>query len=113
MAKTIKEKIEKLEVEGWEYDDKFTMPTGKGSTLVQMMALKKGNEYRRIENGKILVAKPIMSEEDYNDMQEAEKAWGGKRSGAGRPSTGRSKKIIYVTDEEYTEVKKLIDKLRE
>ncbi len=39
-------------------------------------------------------------------------SWGGKRSGAGRPSTGRSKKIIYVTDEEYTEVKKLIDKLR-
>ena len=40
-------------------------------------------------------------------------SWGGKRSGAGRPSTGRSKKQIYVTDEEYTEIKKLIDKLRE
>ena len=38
--------------------------------------------------------------------------WGGKREGAGRPTTGRKKKQIYVTDAEYAEVKKLIDKLR-
>lgn len=39
--------------------------------------------------------------------------WGGKREGAGRPATGRKKRNIYVSDEEYEEIKKLIEKLRE
>lgn len=39
--------------------------------------------------------------------------WGGKREGAGRPSTGRKKRQIYVTDEEYEQVQALINKLRE
>lgn len=38
--------------------------------------------------------------------------WGGKREGAGRPSTGRSMKSIYVTDEELTKVKEYLVKLR-
>jgi hypothetical protein len=37
---------------------------------------------------------------------------GGKREGAGRPSTGRKKQNIYVTDEELIEIKKLIEKMR-
>jgi hypothetical protein len=38
--------------------------------------------------------------------------WGGKREGSGRPSTGRSKKVLYITDEEYAKVKELIEELR-
>jgi hypothetical protein len=38
--------------------------------------------------------------------------WGGKRKGSGRPSTGRSKKVLYITDEEYIKVKQLIEQLR-
>lgn len=53
------------------------------------------------------------TDREYIVWDDYKPSWGGKRSGAGRPSTGRSKRIIYVTDEEYTEIKKLIDKLRE
>ena len=38
--------------------------------------------------------------------------WGGRREGSGRPSTGRKKHILYITEEEHVEVKKLIDTLR-
>lgn len=38
---------------------------------------------------------------------------GGKREGAGRPATGRKKHQVYVTDEEFEQVKSLIDKLRQ
>lgn len=38
--------------------------------------------------------------------------WGGKREGSGRPSTGRSKHQVYVTDEEFEKVKQLIEELR-
>lgn len=41
------------------------------------------------------------------------KGWGGKREKSGRPSTGRKKQQIYVTNEELTEVRKLIEKMRE
>ncbi len=37
---------------------------------------------------------------------------GGKREGAGRPSTGRKKHQIYVTDEEYELIKGFIENLR-
>jgi hypothetical protein len=40
------------------------------------------------------------------------KWWGGKREGAGRPSTGRKRRQYYVTDEEDAQIKKLIDQLR-
>ena len=39
--------------------------------------------------------------------------WGGKREGAGRPSTGRKRKFFYVTDKEAEEIKKLLKQLRE
>jgi hypothetical protein len=38
--------------------------------------------------------------------------WGGKREGAGRPATGRKKVNYYVTGEEDSEIKKLIEQLR-
>lgn len=37
---------------------------------------------------------------------------GGYRENAGRPSTGRKKQNIYVTDEEHTKVKEYIQELR-
>jgi hypothetical protein len=39
-------------------------------------------------------------------------SWGGQREGSGRPSTGRKKRQIYITDEEYIKVKQLIEELR-
>ena len=39
--------------------------------------------------------------------------WGGKRTGAGRPSSGRSKKNIYVTDYEFELLKKLLEVYRQ
>lgn len=39
-------------------------------------------------------------------------AWGGKREGSGRPSTGRKKVNFYVTEEEADEIRKLINMLR-
>ena len=38
--------------------------------------------------------------------------WGGQREGAGRPTTGRVKKNIYVTEEEFGKVKSFIEELR-
>ena len=39
--------------------------------------------------------------------------WGGKRNGAGRPSSGRSKKNFYVTDYECEILKKLLEVYRQ
>ena len=49
---------------------------------------------------------------NYNRDCQNKPIWGGRRERAGRPSTGRKKHQIYVTDEEYIEVKKLIELLR-
>lgn len=38
--------------------------------------------------------------------------WGGKREGAGRKSTGRKKRTIYVTDEEHIKAKEFIESIR-
>jgi len=38
--------------------------------------------------------------------------WGGKRPGAGRPSTGRKKRTLYITDEEYNKLKEYLQSLR-
>lgn len=38
--------------------------------------------------------------------------WGGAREGAGRPSTGRKKRNIYVTDEEHEQIRELLEQLR-
>jgi hypothetical protein len=38
--------------------------------------------------------------------------WGGKRPNSGRPSTGRKKHVVYITEEEYLKVKQLIEELR-
>lgn len=48
----------------------------------------------------------------YNRDCRNNPIWGGKRAGAGRPSTGRKKYQIYVTDEEFEQVKKLIESIR-
>ena len=37
---------------------------------------------------------------------------GGYRPGAGRKPTGRKRKFIYLTDDEYEKVKELLDTLR-
>lgn len=39
-------------------------------------------------------------------------SWGGYREGSGRPSTGRKKRQLYITDEEYEKVKEYIEQLR-
>lgn len=49
---------------------------------------------------------------NYNKDCKNNPVWGGKREGAGRPSTGRKKHQIYVTEEEYAKVKQLIENLR-
>jgi hypothetical protein len=50
MVKTLQQKIEELENQGWEYDDDFRMPTKQAGTLVQLCVMKKGNEYREINS---------------------------------------------------------------
>lgn len=39
--------------------------------------------------------------------------WGGAREGAGRPATGRRKRTLYITDEEYEMLVKTLETLRE
>lgn len=39
--------------------------------------------------------------------------WGGRRKGAGRPATGRRKRTLYITDEEYQKLTKYLDSLRQ
>ena len=39
--------------------------------------------------------------------------WGGKRPGSGRAKTGRVRKFIYVTEEEFQHIKKLVEEMRE
>lgn len=44
---------------------------------------------------------------------EGPQLWGGPRPGAGRKPTGRGKKQIYVTDDEFSQVQDFIKKMRE
>lgn len=44
---------------------------------------------------------------------DAKTTWGGKRDGAGRPSSGRGKKNIYVTDYEFEILKKILEVYRQ
>lgn len=39
-------------------------------------------------------------------------SWGGSRPGAGRPSTGRRKRTLYITDEEYRQITDHLETLR-
>jgi len=41
------------------------------------------------------------------------RGYGGARQGAGRPATGRRKRMIYVTDEELEAIKVMLEKIRE
>lgn len=62
--------IETLEKDGWEYKHEFKLTTSDMNTLVQFTALVKGNEYRKIENGKVYSPEKIMSDMDYENMGE-------------------------------------------
>lgn len=46
------------------------------------------------------------------NKRDEDNTHGGKREGAGRPSKGRSKKTVYVTDYEFEKIKELIEELR-
>lgn len=46
------------------------------------------------------------------DIEILKSSWGGQREGAGRKSTGRSKKNFYVTEEEYAKLKEYLEELR-
>lgn len=48
----------------------------------------------------------------FSQQSEVIKSQGGYREGAGRHPTGRKRQFIYVTDDELSKVKELIDKLR-
>ena len=39
--------------------------------------------------------------------------WGGRREGAGRPSTGRKKRNFYITDDEYEILSNVLKSLRQ
>ena len=67
---TLQEKIAELELQGWEYDDDFRMPSGQGNTLSQLTVVKKGNYYKSISGGKIGAEKQIMSDEMYEQMSD-------------------------------------------
>jgi hypothetical protein len=38
--------------------------------------------------------------------------WGGRREGAGRKPSGKRKRTFYITDEEYSKLKKYLQSLR-
>jgi hypothetical protein len=40
------------------------------------------------------------------------RGYGGARDGAGRPTTGRKRKTMYITDAEYEAITALLDRLR-
>jgi len=50
---------------------------------------------------------------NYNRDCRNNPIWGGKRKGAGRPSTGRKKHQYYVTDKEDAQIKQFIENLRQ
>lgn len=49
---------------------------------------------------------------EVQKIEPARKNWGGKRQGAGRPTTGRKKRNFYITDEEAEAIKNLINTMR-
>lgn len=46
--KTLQEKIQELEMQGWEYDDDFRI-VAQGNTLVSLIVLKRDGYYRSID----------------------------------------------------------------
>lgn len=49
----------------------------------------------------------------YNRDCQNVPIWGGKRPGAGRPSTGRKKKTFYITDDEDQKLRDYLNILRQ
>lgn len=66
------------------------------------------------------LCRDALQEGDFPDDIKAELStyetsiytWGGYRPGAGRPSTGRRKRTLYITDEEYDKLTEHIETLR-
>jgi len=46
------------------------------------------------------------------DTAEGVTGWGGPRPNSGRPSTGRKRKMFYITDDEADLMTKYLDSLR-
>jgi hypothetical protein len=105
----LQERIKEFENEGWTYENEFKLATGKGNTLVQFMALTKDGYYKKIDKGRIGPAKQYMSDIDIEALKSS---WGGVREGAGRKATGRKKRNLYITDEEYQALTKYLEELR-
>jgi hypothetical protein len=104
----LQERIKAFENKGWTYEHEFKLAV-KGNTLVQFMALVRDGYYKKIENGKIGPSKQYMKDEDIEAIKNS---WGGVRDGAGRPSTGRKKRQLYITDSEYQVLIKYLEELR-
>jgi len=51
-------------------------------------------------------------EKEYQEELQKRLGWGGHREGSGRPSTGRKKYNIYVTNEEFEKIKNFIEEIR-
>jgi hypothetical protein len=50
---------------------------------------------------------------NYNRDCQNNPIWGGSREGAGRPATGRSKHMYYVTDDEDAKLREYLQSLRQ
>lgn len=82
---------------------------GKGKTHIEGYKITERNY---VNTGKEQI--DIIKTEDFDrGIYIVNYGKGGKREGAGRPKSGREKKIIWATPEEHEKIKKLLDELRE
>ena len=60
----------------------------------------------------VLYLRMIIMKPFNNQIIKNNPTWGGIRPGAGRPSTGRKKRTLYITDAEYKIIKEFLKNLR-
>ncbi len=68
--KTLQDKIQELENDGWKYEHEHKVSV-KDNTCMMCMALVKDNKYRMIKGGKIHKEQSIMTDSNYEQFENA------------------------------------------
>ena len=115
-AEELKEIVEKYSLTDDEISEEFENVIGGiygeeyAKTIKSIQVKVSGNEAIPLETA--LKEKGIQAGSGSPGRVNIRTGWGGSREGAGRPSTGRQKKNYYVTDDEDTKIRELLESLR-
>lgn len=107
----------------WERDNYKVVEKPYDYSLHQFAVIQNGKEIAVITPDSLVsmesIIKDLKNGADVDGWEDGcgntirINTWGGKRNGAGRPSTGRKRHVYSVTEEEDTLIKELIKSRRQ